>query len=629
MPDKTYEKSNTNPKTKLVETIINDKKVIGKGTINNPWIFVPLYKATITSNIDNTISLNNNTYSKVVTFNFYFNDEKVIYLNESTYKYRHSDEECKPYIRRNGSTLIFNNSIGSFNCNLTFAKELNILFNKQGGTGGVDSTIAFINEKLPSITVPTKSGYTFDGYYSEVNGGGTKYYNADGRSNKVWDKTSGATLYANWVENTYTLTYNANGGSVSPSNKKIAYNAEYGTLPTPTKSGYIFDGWYTASSGGTKVSSTTKMGASNKTIYANWQQSCGIDGYAVRDSYKCSNITVGSAPYTFTYTGNCEMASSNDEIDGNDSWKVKFTTNGNLTFNSCISTNFETDIFVVGGGAYKGAGGYASTYSKVSIIPGTTYNVTIGSGGTSSSTNGGESSIKKNGTKLYFASGAQGSNGGSGKGKEGGFTSGCWECEWGTWTNGENGSSYGNNGGASTGQLSVAYNATSAPWGGQTTCEFNEGTSSGCKRGDNFAYSSASGGCQVDLYSNYGSPGNGLRGENSGAGGNCGRWDTPVEEQNGRSGVVIIRRKILKDWQINYKCTEGELMQDKPTGNIICVKPYTSTTSATRCPDVCCNQSGDNFCCCWEEITYHCNNGWNYYSGSGSGTKCYKAAQLK
>ena len=72
---------------------------------------------------------------------------------------------------------------------------------------------------------------------------------------------------ANWKVNSYTLTYNANGGTVTPTNKTLTYGAKYGTLPTPSRTGYTFKGWYTAASGGTEVSSTTTMGAGNRTIY--------------------------------------------------------------------------------------------------------------------------------------------------------------------------------------------------------------------------------------------------------------------------------------------------------------------------------------------------------------------------
>lgn len=68
---------------------------------------------------------------------------------------------------------------------------------------------------------------------------------------------------------TYTIAFNANGGSPTPSSITRKVNEVYGTLPTPTRTGYTLAGWYTAVSGGTKVSSTTKTTAS-ATLYAHW-----------------------------------------------------------------------------------------------------------------------------------------------------------------------------------------------------------------------------------------------------------------------------------------------------------------------------------------------------------------------
>ena len=69
----------------------------------------------------------------------------------------------------------------------------------------------------------------------------------------------------------YTLTLDPNGGSVSTTSKTVTYDSTYGELPTPTRTGYTFNGWYTSSSGGTKVESTTQVKtASNHTLYAHW-----------------------------------------------------------------------------------------------------------------------------------------------------------------------------------------------------------------------------------------------------------------------------------------------------------------------------------------------------------------------
>jgi len=70
----------------------------------------------------------------------------------------------------------------------------------------------------------------------------------------------------------YVVKYDANGGKVKPSSKSVTFKASYGKLAKPTRKGYTFAGWYTAASGGTRVSSATKMSSpSTKTIYAHWR----------------------------------------------------------------------------------------------------------------------------------------------------------------------------------------------------------------------------------------------------------------------------------------------------------------------------------------------------------------------
>ena len=108
------------------------------------------------------------------------------------------------------------------------------------------------------------------------------FHNDDalGSTNYYYFKDEDITLKALWIINSYTLTANANSGSIpsttgwtgtgTTATKSVVYDTAYGTLPVPTRTGYGFDGWYTAESGGTKVSASTKMGAANATIYAHW-----------------------------------------------------------------------------------------------------------------------------------------------------------------------------------------------------------------------------------------------------------------------------------------------------------------------------------------------------------------------
>jgi uncharacterized repeat protein (TIGR02543 family) len=75
----------------------------------------------------------------------------------------------------------------------------------------------------------------------------------------------------------YTIYFNANGGSVSPSSKYVVNGETYGELPTPYRSGYGFAGWYTSRSGGTQITSSTSasLAYDGQTLYAHWGYQCG------------------------------------------------------------------------------------------------------------------------------------------------------------------------------------------------------------------------------------------------------------------------------------------------------------------------------------------------------------------
>ena len=68
------------------------------------------------------------------------------------------------------------------------------------------------------------------------------------------------------------VNFDANGGTLSETTKLVYYGQTYGTLPEPTKDNYTFDGWYTAQTGGTKVTEDSVVNALvNQTLYAHWK----------------------------------------------------------------------------------------------------------------------------------------------------------------------------------------------------------------------------------------------------------------------------------------------------------------------------------------------------------------------
>jgi len=77
---------------------------------------------------------------------------------------------------------------------------------------------------------------------------------------------------------TVTVTFNANGGVVSPLSVEIYAGGTLASLPKPTKTGYAFDGWYTAATGGTKVTASTVF-TENAAVYAQWS----VPPYSITD----------------------------------------------------------------------------------------------------------------------------------------------------------------------------------------------------------------------------------------------------------------------------------------------------------------------------------------------------------
>lgn len=146
---------------------------------------------------------------------------------------------------------------------------------------------------------PTRTGYSFVGWYTDKEGG-SQVYTKEGKcnnddtywSNNKWCATSDLTVYAHWKANTYTLTFDANGGLVNdnettakctPTYDKPFFNdVEY---LNPQKTGYTFAGWYTAKTGGTQIYNNkgkcTNDGTywkngnwhytGNATLYAQWK----------------------------------------------------------------------------------------------------------------------------------------------------------------------------------------------------------------------------------------------------------------------------------------------------------------------------------------------------------------------
>lgn len=299
-------------------------------------------------------------------------------------------------------------------------------FNGNGGGTPSPSTITkTYGSELGTLPTCSRAGYTFLGWYT-ASSGGTKISS----TTKI---TSTVTYYAQWSINSYTLTYDVNGGNaVSPASKSVQYGSAYGTLPTPTRAStaqysYTFAGWYTAATGGTQVTANTTMGAGNTTIYAHWTATTRSYTVSYQTTYGTLNKTSQSVAYnskgsctltmpdntaefTYTFVGWYTAANGGGTKVGSELTLETPAIKGTVTYYAYVtrSTKSYTHTFNANGGgtvspatitkAYNTALGTLPTVSRTGYTFVGWFDTSAASGGTQATT-----TTKVTGTKTWYA----------------------------------------------------------------------------------------------------------------------------------------------------------------------------------------------------------------------------------
>ncbi len=251
------------------------------------------------------------------------------------------------------------------------ANKYTITYNANSGSGTMANDTATYDQNFTSkANAYTKTGYTFNGWNEAANGSGEAW---TAGSAKKWTKTNNITLYAQWRANTYSVSFDANGGTAA-SNITVTYNGTYGNLPTPTRTGYTFAGWYTAASGGTQVTSTTKVTiTANQTLYAHWTAST----------------------YTITYALNSGTAGTNKPTSG--------TYDSVLTISKPTRAGYDFAGWTVTTGLNTSTAKYGTSSTTVtSAISSTTTKVTAEYFKNLTATNGGSVTLTANWTAKTF-----------------------------------------------------------------------------------------------------------------------------------------------------------------------------------------------------------------------------------
>lgn len=162
-----------------------------------------------------------------------------------------------------------------------------ITYNANGGSGAPAKQTKTHGTALTlSSTKPTRSGYTFAGWATSSSGSVAYAAGASYTAN------ADATLYAVWSAGSYTVTYNANGGTGAPAAQTKTYGKALTLSSTvPTRTNYTFKGW------GTSASATTVSYApgssyaknANITLYAIWQSSYAKPTISSLTAKKCTS----------------------------------------------------------------------------------------------------------------------------------------------------------------------------------------------------------------------------------------------------------------------------------------------------------------------------------------------------
>lgn len=207
-----------------------------------------------------TISMNNSTFSDCLGLTIY------------GHYYGTSGGFIK--LKSEANTFAINNGISFVSID-----KYSIVFNGNGATRGRVSSIVDC-EMGTEYTLPAntfiKKGHQFNNWNGYANGIGRKYYPGDNVKDLL--EEGSYTFYAIWTPNTYTVNYDANGGSgLSSSSQEHTYGVEAALLGAPSKAGYSFIGWNTSPDGsgtmygaGSRVKNLTDEDRGTVTLYAQW-----------------------------------------------------------------------------------------------------------------------------------------------------------------------------------------------------------------------------------------------------------------------------------------------------------------------------------------------------------------------
>ena len=254
---------------------------------------------------------------------------------------------------QNGTwTSVWSNSWETITLVIKVVDYIPVTFLKNDGSTGSSNVYATVNAStVPQYmdsyvrftfpNAPARDGYAFKGWSTNASASSGSAAGTNGDIYMRSDNTAGVTYYAIWESVPFSVSYDAHGGTPSPSSVSVNHGAST-TLPSVTKSGYTLAGWYTAASGGSRAGGAGDQytPSANVTLHAQWSQNtvsgsannmAGISGH----SYTNQVSVTANNNATFTYAVKSCSAGT-----------ASVNSNGLVTFNA-PSVNVTTDCNVV------------------------------------------------------------------------------------------------------------------------------------------------------------------------------------------------------------------------------------------------------------------------------------------
>lgn len=198
----------------------------------------------------------------------FMSDGKLIKTDDVSY----GRTAAAPSVNKRGYTLAgwdknFDNVVSDMTVNAQWqAASYTVTYNANGGRCLQTSKEVTYLGNYGNMATPTRDGYTFEGWYTQIQGG------TQVTSDSKVEITDNITIYAHWKANSYQITYDTNGGKVDATGKSVVMGERYGSLAVPSRGGYSFCGWWTSVDGGEHITESSNVSIpNNHRLYAHWK----------------------------------------------------------------------------------------------------------------------------------------------------------------------------------------------------------------------------------------------------------------------------------------------------------------------------------------------------------------------